>query len=532
MSYQFTHIETYARVASTKVKPTKPKNNSTSTTKTATSTAKVKKPKATVADVLAEVLRDDGNCDHVANPQPPNFLFGDEATVRAIPLEIEMNIESSHIKKGGRKLREDAHVLLAGISTFPREMMEADPLRYQKWKDANLDYLKKKYGKNLKAVVEHLDEAHPHIHFYVLDSNQVNAKLLHDGHVAAQNEKPMTKAYNTAYSNAMREVQTHYYENVGHPLGLLRDGPKKKREDRDVWKARKTEADLRYRLDQVAEAKRLDIDSKNAQLDQELQNVPLVIESKVSELVAEKTKALESNYQSKEQALEAKATKRTEGIDRLEALVKERSTDLKNEVARQAKEAAKPMASRMANTELLRQYETVLEPIPDAPTGMFSGKKWQEVYDSMKHIIVEQCKKLAVSDRAVDLARETYELRAREDLKAQTKVDELTQQIDILLKADIENGSIYNYMKHWLPAQTKAITAHYHYEKATEIERQKMNIAKHIPVLAAIDKSKADFVVSQYNLNPSSYTDWSAGDFNMDISSSMTNSRKKKAVQE
>jgi hypothetical protein len=530
MSYQFFHIETYSRSASTKVKPSKPKaGGKTPATKTP---AKVKKPKATMSDVLAEVMRDDGHCSHVESPAPPNFLYGNEDNLRAIPLEIELNIEAHQAKHGGRVLRKDAHVMLAGVASFPREKMEEDPVRYQKWKDSNLDYLKKKYGKSLKAVVEHLDEEHPHIHFYVMDANLVNAKDLHDGHRAARGLTPMTKEYNEVYTNAMREVQNDYYTQVGHPLGLLRDGPKKKRLDRDVWKSRKTEADLRYALDQEADKKHALIDSKNAQLDQELQNVPRVIESKVSELVAEKTKALESNYQSKEQALEAKATKRTEGIDRLEALVKERSTDLKNEVARQAKEAAKPMASRMANTELLRQYETVLEPIPDAPTGMFSGKKWQEVYDSMKHIIVEQCKKLAVSDRAVDLARETYELRAREDLKAQKKVDELTQQVSNLLKADAENGSIYNYMKHWMPEQTKAITAHYHHAQAkTEAERQKIDLVKHIPTLTSINKSEADFVVAQFNLKPdtSQYVDYSNG-LSMDMTNTQT--RKKSAVQE
>lgn len=506
MSYQFFHIETYSRSASTKVKPSKPKaGGKTPATKTP---SKVKKPKATVSDVLAELMRDEGHCAHVESPQPPNFLYGNEDTVRAIPLEIEMNIEAHQAKHGGRILRKDAHVLLAGVASFPRDKMEADPVRYQKWKDSNLDYLQKKYGKSLKAVVEHLDEEHPHIHFYVMDANLVNAKDLHDGHRAARGLTPMTKEYNTVYTNAMREVQTDYYTQVGHPLGLLRDGPKKKRLDRDVWKSRKTEADLRYALDQEADKKHSLIDSKNAQLDQELQNVPLVIESKVSELVAEKTKALESNYQSKEKVLEDKATKRTQGIDRLEALVRERSTTQKAEVARQAKEAAKPMAERMAQTELLRQYETVLEPIPLAPEGMFSGKQWREVYDTMKHIIVEQCKKLAVSDRAVDLARETYELRAREAMKVHDQAKELTQQVAQLLEADKKNATLMNHMKAWMGPQVEATIAALEYEKATWAQRCEMNIEKHLPVLAQLNKNYAQHMVDAYNLDavPVDYT--------------------------
>ena len=39
-----------------------------------------------------------------------------------------------------------------------------------------------KYGDNLRAVVMHNDEEHPHLHFYVYSDTEVNAKMLHDGH--------------------------------------------------------------------------------------------------------------------------------------------------------------------------------------------------------------------------------------------------------------------------------------------------------------------------------------------------------------
>lgn len=525
MSYQFFHIETYSRVSSTKVKPSKPKAGGK------TSAPKVKKPKATVSDVLAEVMREDGHCSHVESPQPPNFLYGNADTVKAIPLEIELNIEAHQAKHGGRVLRKDAHVLLAGVASFPREKMESDPVRYQKWKDSNLDFLKKKYGNNLKAVVEHLDEEHPHIHFYVISKDHVNAKELHDGYEAAKHLPAMTKEYNIEYNNAMRKVQNDYYEEVGHPLGLLRDGPKKKRLDRDVWKSRKTEADLRYQLDQVADQKRESIDLKDAQLDQELKNVPLVIESKVSELVSQRAKALEDNYKSKETYLEGKATKRTEGIERLEATLKERSATMKDEVKRQARAQAEPMAKRLADKQILDLFESELEPVPDAPKGLFSGAKWLETYDAMKHMIQTLQKKLAVSDRAVTFARETYEVKARESMKVHEHAKELEEQVASLLEADAKNGMILNHMKSWMKPQVEATIAHLEYSKASNMERLNMNLAKHVPTLKTLNKDYAEHVVNQYNLDidPSQYVDYSDG-LNMDMST--THTRKRKTSQE
>lgn len=45
-----------------------------------------------------------------------------------------------------------------------------------------VDFLREKYGDKLFSVVEHLDESHPHIHFYAVDFENLNAKMLHDGH--------------------------------------------------------------------------------------------------------------------------------------------------------------------------------------------------------------------------------------------------------------------------------------------------------------------------------------------------------------
>ena len=82
----------------------------------------------------------------------------------------------------GRKMREDAAVLLAGVASFPRAEAEKDPELYARWESLTVAYLQGKYGDNLRAVVMHNDEEHPHLHFYVYSDTEVNAKMLHDGH--------------------------------------------------------------------------------------------------------------------------------------------------------------------------------------------------------------------------------------------------------------------------------------------------------------------------------------------------------------
>ena len=77
----------------------------------------------------------------------------------------------------GRKLRKDAHCLLAGVISLPRSNEEDWP----KFKAEALEWLKKKYGENLRCVIEHQDESHPHIHFYAVAKNGQSFDDLHEG---------------------------------------------------------------------------------------------------------------------------------------------------------------------------------------------------------------------------------------------------------------------------------------------------------------------------------------------------------------
>ncbi len=241
MTYQFIHIETYSRKASTKQKPTKGKQKTNV------------EAKRNAREIIDEAIRREGNCPHVEAPEAPRFIVGNMETMENMEADIERNISAHHAKHGGRKLRSDAHVLLAGVVSVNREWADENPDLYKKWETDSVQYLQKKYGKNLRAVLMHDDEPNPHLHFYVYSEDEIDAKELHEGHKAMRQHKAMTKEAVIAHADAMRAFQSDYYEQVAHGVGLTRIGPGRERLSRKDWKQSKRVELERVRLTKAAE---------------------------------------------------------------------------------------------------------------------------------------------------------------------------------------------------------------------------------------------------------------------------------------
>ena len=205
--FQFIRAEVYARRASTNPKSKSAYN---------------------IDDIIGEALRDEGHCPHVEKPEPPRYLFGSEASTRAILGRVKENA-LQYRDPVGRKMREDAAVLLAGVASFPRDAANKDPELYKKWESLTVEYLQKKYGDNLRSVVMHNDEEHPHLHFYVYSDTEVNAKMLHDGFKNGSSPG--------AFKKGAQAFQDEYHEQVASRCGLARTGPKRRRLSRAEWHA-------------------------------------------------------------------------------------------------------------------------------------------------------------------------------------------------------------------------------------------------------------------------------------------------------
>ena len=227
MSYQFFHIESYAREA-----------------------GKGKAGGHTSKSILAEAKREIDSCPHVISPHAPTVLFGNLDEVEG---EARKWAESS-VDAIGRKLRKDGHCLLGGVFSAPDEMTASD---WSNYRDEAVEWLRERYGDRLRCVIEHKDEDKRHCHFYALPRPSERFENLHPGKaaaLAAKSEGKKKGEQNRAYCEAMREFQTDFW-TVSRNYGLARIGPKKRRLTRAAWKAEQVQA--RAVQDAQAEALRV-----------------------------------------------------------------------------------------------------------------------------------------------------------------------------------------------------------------------------------------------------------------------------------
>lgn len=222
MKSQFMHVELYSREEPAKKTINKSKNlNHQSDVRT-----------TTVNGVLSEMKREEGFTSHLETIHAPNVLYG---SIDALERSIERyEAEYKTTDKNGKekKLRKDACILLAGVVSLDR----ADEEIWDDYKAKAIEYLKDKYGENLKCIVEHTDETNPHFHFYVVGNKDQDLNLLHDGKLAVSKlaKEDKKRLHQTAYTEAMIKFQDDFYTKVSNKFGLSRTGE----EPRERYKSR------------------------------------------------------------------------------------------------------------------------------------------------------------------------------------------------------------------------------------------------------------------------------------------------------
>lgn len=208
-SAQFIHIETYSKKSAKKAEK---KNHSSDVRQT------------NVKGVLSEANRLDGFTSHIDVVEAPDVLYG--CSIDELELLVDEYHQNSYtVDKNGKekKLRSDASVILAGVVSIKREDIDV----WEDYKKDTLDFLKEKYGDNLKCVIEHTDEKHPHIHFYVVANVGENLNDFHDGKLAVSKlPKEEKKNQKTVYVKAMTKFQDDFYNRVSKKYGFDRLGEK------------------------------------------------------------------------------------------------------------------------------------------------------------------------------------------------------------------------------------------------------------------------------------------------------------------
>lgn len=232
--YQFIHIDTYAETVSaiaasrrTKVNKNGERNGT--------------KSLLNVHQVIAEANREPDAIPHIPHPQRPTTIYGPSLPLTKI---LSLASKTRQVDSMNRKLRKDTPILLAGIASYPRCEYELNKEKFNLWLSDVLAWLKKMYRTNLQNVTLHLDEEHPHIHFYVI-SPDGRAKQLHAGYQAESLVDPKdNKAKPLAYKSAMRGFQNQYFLAVASKHGMVRSGPNRQRKSRAVYNEEKANAEL------------------------------------------------------------------------------------------------------------------------------------------------------------------------------------------------------------------------------------------------------------------------------------------------
>lgn len=216
-----------------------------------------------VAQVVAEVLRDPEFSLHVADPCPPRVLTGDPRTFMAEhDAHVAARATQVRTKQGlkARTIRADRHTLATIIASYPLTHAQIaaggdEALAHQaEWEARTAAWVRARYGDQLRVVVAHDDENHPHLHFWLLpDDPDADATKLHPGKLVkrqveadlkAQGIEPRVavKAGNEALKVEMRAWVDDYHADVGVPLGMTRDGPKRRRLTRAQWQVEMADA--------------------------------------------------------------------------------------------------------------------------------------------------------------------------------------------------------------------------------------------------------------------------------------------------
>lgn len=216
--FQFVHVNSYSRTLSKKATHSK----------------------WSAKDVVAEATRDPSAIPHIDNPQAPIHVYGQPIEELLGTLDAWAAGTKDTL---GRATRKDAVCLLAGVFSAQEG---TPPDQWEQIKTDAIKWAQDKYGERLKTVLEHVDEGHPHCHFYVVPLPGESFDQVHEGRaavkafIAAGGEK--TKS-NAVYRDVMRGFQDEYYDAVGAPSGMTRIGPGKRRLTREAWKCEQQQAE-------------------------------------------------------------------------------------------------------------------------------------------------------------------------------------------------------------------------------------------------------------------------------------------------
>lgn len=192
----------------------------------------------TAIGMLNEAARVISATGHLSAPMPPRHLFGEPPL--AIARDVRQLVKIAK-DRGGRRLRSDAHLLMCAVASFPvprHEVMRAGQ-EYALWLELVMAWLKTQFGSHLAGVVEHEDEAHLHIHAFILppvaSDGQIQWNSVHPGRQSkkiAAEAGASARGQDEAYIAAMKVFQDGFHQAVSSRFDHARFATRRERRPR------------------------------------------------------------------------------------------------------------------------------------------------------------------------------------------------------------------------------------------------------------------------------------------------------------
>lgn len=203
--------------------------------------------KRSARDIIGEAVRNEGDHPHVEHPAPPRVLHGmaaDELLLHWAQIEELARGITTTTKAGVvKRQRADVPILIGVVCSYPGKPDDTDPL-YVRWRELSTAWLRERYGDRILSIVEHVDEAHGHIHCLVADRGRPVKPLMagHGAQLAAEVAGKPKKEASLAYKAAARALQDDFYAKVGIEAGLTRIGPQPRSLPKPAWHAERQQA--------------------------------------------------------------------------------------------------------------------------------------------------------------------------------------------------------------------------------------------------------------------------------------------------
>lgn len=201
--------------------------------------------KSAAYDIVAELARKKSHCNHLDAPSPAVAHYGPEPEdlidwyvdlQRKARLQTEQKVRDGEIHSV--KQRKSTAIIMVALASYPGSPDHNDA-RYVEWLELNVEFAKRRYGKNLVGIYEHTDEPHGHLHILVANEGKpIKPLMAGDGAFKKTLDAGGSRAEAGAAKNlANSALLDDYYEHVNAPIGIARKN--KTPRARMSWKAAK-----------------------------------------------------------------------------------------------------------------------------------------------------------------------------------------------------------------------------------------------------------------------------------------------------